>query len=103
MPAVIRREAAKRDLIRHFVYLAEHASLNIADRFLEAAAVSFHQLAQMPRLGSPSSIRIGRHVGLRIWPVRGFRKYLIIYRPRSNGVQIERVIHASMDYKRLLT
>ena len=33
MPRVVKREAAKRDLIQHFVYLAEHSSVAVARRF----------------------------------------------------------------------
>jgi toxin ParE1/3/4 len=32
MPVVRQREAARRDLVEHFVYLAENAGLHVADR-----------------------------------------------------------------------
>jgi len=92
MPAVIRRGAAKRDLLRHFVYLAEHASLEVADHFIDAARTSFRQVSEMPLMGAPSGI---------LTAVRDFRKYLILYRPIANGLQIDRVIHASVDYRRV--
>ena len=41
MAQVHTREAAKRDLITHFVYLAENASLAVARRFKDAARVTF--------------------------------------------------------------
>jgi toxin ParE1/3/4 len=34
MALVTQREAAMRDLVEHFVYLAENAGLNLAERFL---------------------------------------------------------------------
>ena len=34
MPTVTKREAARRDLVEHFVYLAENAGLDVAERFL---------------------------------------------------------------------
>jgi plasmid stabilization system protein ParE len=34
--------------------------------------------------------------------VRDFARYLIIYRPVTGGVQIERVIHSAQDYQRVL-
>jgi hypothetical protein len=37
-----------------------------------------------------------------LWRVRGFREYLIAYRPHSEGVAIERLIHAKQDYHRVL-
>ena len=46
MPSVSKREAARRDLVEHFVYLAENASLDTADRFLSNAEDSFADLAR---------------------------------------------------------
>ena len=60
MSAVIRREAAKRDLLRHFVYLAEHASIEIADRFVAGARMSFRQLSEMPLMGASAGILSGQ-------------------------------------------
>lgn len=36
MTRVLKREAAKRDLIQQWVWYAEEASLEVADRFLTA-------------------------------------------------------------------
>ena len=44
MPVVSKREAARRDLVEHFVYLAENAGLDVADRFLTNAESSFADL-----------------------------------------------------------
>lgn len=35
------REAARRDLVEHFVYLAENAGLDTAGRFLASAEASY--------------------------------------------------------------
>jgi toxin ParE1/3/4 len=51
MPAVTKRATARRDLIEHFVYLAENASVGIADRFLTNVEASFNDLAQQPMMG----------------------------------------------------
>lgn len=53
MPTVTQREAARRDLVEHFVYLAENAGLDVAERFLTNAEASFNDLAQQPRIGAP--------------------------------------------------
>jgi toxin ParE1/3/4 len=55
MPQVLKRQAARRDLIRHFVYLAENASLEVARRFKDAARVTFIELSKTPEMGSPGS------------------------------------------------
>lgn len=50
MTQVFKRAAAKRDLVEHFVYLAEHASLEVADQFLAQAEDSFPNWRSIPRL-----------------------------------------------------
>jgi len=102
MARVIRRESAKRDLTIHFAYIGEHASIELAERFLRAAEKSFKSLSQMPDMGALSRLQHGKSVGVRILPIQGFERYLIIYRPLGDGVQIERVIHAAQDYHRVL-
>ena len=50
MPAVQIRESAKRNLVDHFVYLAENAGVEVAERFLERAESGFCDLAGQPIL-----------------------------------------------------
>jgi toxin ParE1/3/4 len=102
MARVLRREAAKRDLIAHFVYLGKNASTEVAERFLRAAEQAGKSLAQMPEIGIPGKIQRGKYAGVRIWPVPGFDKYLIVYRPIKEEVQVERVVHSAQDYRRVL-
>ena len=73
----------------------------MAKRFLAAARVSFLELALTPNLGAPGKSE--KFPTLRMWRVRHFEKYLIFYHPQTNGVQIERVIHASQDYTCILS
>ena len=55
-----QRASAKRDLIDHYVYLAEQAGEAVADRFLKQAEESFHDLARHPAMGAPLSLRSPR-------------------------------------------
>ena len=100
MPRVIKRPAAKRDLILHFAAIAE-GSVEAAQRFRHAAERSFQDLARMPGM-APRKILEGKFAGVRMWRVRGFERYLIFYMSRKDGVAIERVIHAAQDYQRAL-
>ena len=102
MAHVLKREAAKRDLIRHFVYLAENARLEVARRFKDAARDTFIELSEAPEMGSPGKIRQGKFAGARLWRVGGFERYVIAYRPLKEGAVIERVFHAAQDYQRVL-
>jgi plasmid stabilization system protein ParE len=56
MPAVTQRAAARRNLVEHFVCLAEEAGLEVADRFLSNAEASFNALAQQPTMGAPLTL-----------------------------------------------
>ena len=57
MATVYRRPAARRDLIAHYVYLAENAADATADRFLSNAEASFNDLANQPKIGAPLTLR----------------------------------------------
>jgi toxin ParE1/3/4 len=102
MPTVHQREAARRDLVEHFVYLAENASLDTADRFLSKAEASFADLARQPGMGAPLTLKHPDLANLRKWRVKDFDNHLIFYMPRPDGVSIVRVLHAASDWWALL-
>jgi toxin ParE1/3/4 len=102
MPVVRQREAARRDLVDHFVYLAENASLNTADRFLSNAQASFAELALQPGMGAPLNLKHPDLVNLRKWWVKDFDNHLIFYMPCPEGVTVVRILHAASDWWALL-
>ncbi len=51
MATVRKREAAKRDLIAQWVWYAENADLDTADRFLRAADSTVSMIAGQPEAG----------------------------------------------------
>ncbi|BAC88298.1 type II toxin-antitoxin system RelE/ParE family toxin [Gloeobacter violaceus] len=102
MPQVTQHAAARNDLIEHFVYLAENAGLDIAERFLLNAEASFNALAEQPMLGVALTLRHFELAGLRKWRVKDFDNVLIFYQPHPDGVSIVRVLHAARDWRNLL-
>lgn len=58
MPKILKRSAAQRDLVAHFMYLAENASVSVADRFLTCVDTSIQQLAQHSRDHGISIVRV---------------------------------------------
>jgi toxin ParE1/3/4 len=52
MARVQKRAAAKRDLIAQWVWYAENASIDVADRFLEAGEQTLALLSTQPESGS---------------------------------------------------
>ena len=71
MPTVTQREAARRDLVEHFVYLAEEAGLDVAERFLTNAEASFNDRAQQPKMGAPLTLKHLVLANVRKWRVKG--------------------------------
>ena len=102
MATVYKMASAKRDLVEHFVYLAEQAGIETAERFLSNADNGFGDLARHPQMGVALSLRDPKLAGLRKWRVSGFEKFLIFYLPRPDGVSILRVLHAAQDWWTLL-
>ena len=102
MARVYRRAVARRDLIDHYVYLAENAGAATAERFLSQAETSFNSLAEYPEMGVPLKLSHAKLAGLRKWQVPEFDKVLVFYFPRHDGVTILRVLHAAQDWWRLL-
>ena len=98
MPKVHRREAATRDLVKHFVYLAENASLDTAELFLANAESSFNDLARQPEMGAPLTLKRPELVNIRKWRVKDFDNHLVFYEPRLGGVCIVRVLHGASDW-----
>jgi toxin ParE1/3/4 len=100
--SIHKRASAKRDLVEHYVYLAENAGIETAERFLLNADNSFGDLARHPGMGAPVSLRSPQLAGLRKWQVGGFERILIFYLPRAGGVSIVRVLHAAQDWWSIL-
>jgi toxin ParE1/3/4 len=98
MRRVYRRAAARRDLIEHYVYLAEQADEDTAERFLVQAEQTFIDLAENREIGATLRLRDPQLAEMRKWRVKGFEAFLIFYLPRTDGVSIVRVLHAAQDW-----
>ena len=98
---IVIRPRAERDVDEHAGAIAE-ASVGSALRFYGATEIAFMRLASLPRLGTSRTYRRVKLVGLRMWPIPGFKKYLIFYRPGRNGIEVVRVLHGAMDLPREL-
>lgn len=96
------RPKADRDLEDQAYYLATEATPEIGHRFLTSANETFTLLASQPRMGSQVRLPIHELKSLRIFPVAGFKKMLVLYRQVPDGVEILRVLHASRNIRALL-
>lgn len=93
---IIRKTQARRDLVRHFVYIGER-NFDAATRFLVAAEETFKQLARMPGMGSSFEVRDPKLAGLRVSAISGFENFLIFYRQVGDAIEVIRVLHGSQD------
>jgi plasmid stabilization system protein ParE len=89
---------ANEDAITIADYLAEKASLNTSDKFLQATTQAYRQLAEFPGMGSLRDYG-PEFTGLRMWPVPKFLNYLIFYRATDTTLRIERVLHGAQSIR----
>lgn len=101
MNEINKRPQVIRDLIEIATYIAED-NLDTSDRFLAAAEETFKQLAKTPGMGKLSQFSNPKLAGVRQQAVKGFRKFLIFYRPSASSVEILRVIHGARDIAEIL-
>ena len=57
MARVLKREAARRDLIQQWVWYAENAGVEVADRFIRAADETLDLLSTQPESGAAFFVR----------------------------------------------
>ncbi len=95
MPVVIKLPRAKSDLVEIWDYIADDNEAR-ADAFVDMIDQKLHALASNPGMGRA---RDELAEGLRSFPVG---RYVIFYRPISNGIEIVRVLHGARDIDHLL-
>lgn len=95
MPTIKRTAQAEEDLIDIWLYIA-HDDVRAADRVLDDIEEKFLLLADQPGLG-PARPDIAPD--LRYSPVR---RYLILYRQITDGIEIVRVVHGARDVPTLM-
>ena len=78
-------------------WASARAVWNLCDRFLEAAYVTFQELARMPGMGRIRSFPHARLDKLRSFRIKGFENYLIFYRPIQDGVEVFHVVHGARE------
>lgn len=93
----VLRPKADQDLDQHANYLATEADAETGYRFLEAAHKTFTLLSTQPKMGWPLRLRHAKLRSLREFRISGFEKMLVLYLPRTSGVDIVRVVHGSRD------
>jgi toxin ParE1/3/4 len=93
---VIERPRAEQDLANHYAYIAAD-KVRPAERFLKVAEETFELLVRMPGAGRLWGSHQPRLAGVRVYPMRHFRSYLVFYRPVEGGIEVLTILHGARD------
>ena len=86
-------EGAERDLDEIFLYCANRASLETADRVVDRITDRFWLLGEHPDAGNPAG---NIAAGVKCFPAG---KYLIYYRKTRRGTDILHIFHGARDQR----
>ena len=100
MPRIVPSREAEVDILGIFVYLGRHSE-KAANRFLQALDKAMNNLAAMPYLGGQCESNHPALAGVRAWPIPKFRRYMILYRPLEEGIEVLRVVHGARNIEHL--
>jgi toxin ParE1/3/4 len=100
--ARIERHSAvtEQDLPEIYAFIARDDPA-AAERVLDAFEETFARLAQHPNSGVPYPTRNPKLESLRMFPVTGFRDYLIFYHVGADRIRIIYVTHGARHLLRL--
>lgn len=91
------------DLLKQVDWYRDHATPEIADRFVLAVKATLHKLIQTPAMGRRRFVDWPELEGVRSFRVqRPYHRLLIFYRHNSETLFAERLIHGSRDLPRRL-
>jgi toxin ParE1/3/4 len=93
---LVERPLARSDVVQQYAYIAVENEA-AAERFLDAVESTYRQLVRSPEIGHEYTTMNPRLGGIRVWPVRSFRKMLVFYRVSPRAVEVIRVLHGARD------
>jgi toxin ParE1/3/4 len=93
---IIIHDDAFDDLDTSSAVIGDYSS-SASVRFLKEAQKAFRLLSDLPGLGAPRDYNNPDLNGMRMWPVSGFRKYLIFYLTTEDTIEIVRILHGSQN------
>jgi plasmid stabilization system protein ParE len=94
-------ESAAQDIVEIAEYISDDDP-NVGLRFISAIREQLRLITEFPGMGTRRSGVPYRFRGLRSWPVRGFRNYLVLYVSRKNHLEVVRVMHGARSMRRVL-
>lgn len=95
MAQILFTPLATEDLREIWVYLAEKANNQTANKFLSEVRKKCEIVAEFPEIGR---VRHEFLVNLRSFP---FKNYILFYMPLDDGIEVLRIVHSSRDIKQV--
>ena len=93
---IVWHRVAEEDLTQAYLRIGAD-SPRAAERLLDAVEESLELLLRNPAAGRRREFLSPAAQGIRSWPVRGFRVYLLFYRTAGQGIEVVRMLHAARD------
>ena len=91
------------DLLKQVDWYRNHASPEIAERFVETVKATLHKLTQTPGMGRQRFVDWPELEGVRSFRVqRPYHRLLVFYRHNLETLFAERLIHGTRDLPRRL-
>jgi plasmid stabilization system protein ParE len=86
------------DLLKQVDWYREHATPEIAERFVDTVQTTLHQLTHTPGMGRPRFADWPELKGIRSFRVqRPFNRSIVFYRHDAETLFAERLIHGTRD------
>lgn len=101
MRAIRISRLADKDLDDQSFYYAK-VDPGLAFRFLKSVQSSLRRIAEVPGIGAPCAFENPLLAGIRRWPIKRFRDYLIFYRMVNDEVEVVRILHGARDIETIL-
>jgi toxin ParE1/3/4 len=100
MRRVVILPTADRDLDEQALYYLERGAPKTARRWYDQAAVTFEFLARQLEIRAQTPWEALR--GIRSWPVSGFDRHDVFYRPLEERIEVVRILHGVRDINAIL-
>jgi plasmid stabilization system protein ParE len=97
---VRRHRAVADDIVDQGAYLLRDGGQEVALRFWERTEQTIRWIA--PGAGHLRDFDDLELANVRSWPVKGFRKHLILYEVEREGIYLLAVVHGARDLPPLL-
>jgi plasmid stabilization system protein ParE len=89
------RPQFRTDIYREALWLMDHASMDVAQRWKDGLRITIRSLCKNPFMGRERKDL--EFSGIRSWGVQGFRRWIIFYEVRGASVVFHRVVSGTMN------